>query len=123
MVDTRVVRLLWFAMPSRYSATEVRPGVSRSVVHTDHLMVAIIDFSGGPWAEPEPFHAHPHEQISYVAEGEILFYCDDESAQRLTAGDVFAVESGRKHAIRLLTGCARLVDSFSPIRQDFLPRS
>ncbi|HMA97525.1 MAG TPA: cupin domain-containing protein [Polyangiaceae bacterium] len=110
-------------MPSRYSSVEVKPGVSRSVVHTDHLMVAIIDFTGGPWAEPEPYHSHPHEQISYVAEGEILFYCEDEPVQSLKAGDVFAVESGRKHAVRLLTASARLVDSFSPIRQDFLPKS
>lgn len=121
-VDTRTSPPLWFAMPSRYSAVEVKPGVSRSVVHTDHLMVAIIDFTDGPWAEPEPFHSHPHEQISYVAEGEILFYCEQEPPQTLKVGDVFAVESGKKHAVRLLSARARLVDSFSPIRQDFLPR-
>src|SRR5512133_1363788 len=119
----RTEQPLRFAMPSRYSSVEVKPGVSRSVVHTDHLMVAIIDFTGGPWAEPEPYHSHPHEQISYVAEGDRLFYCEDEPVQSLKPGDVFAVESRRKHAVRLLPASARLVDSFSPIRQDFLPKS
>jgi mannose-6-phosphate isomerase-like protein (cupin superfamily) len=108
-------------MAQRAPAVEIKPGVFRSVIHTDHLMVAILDFTNGPWAEPELFHSHPHEQVSYVAEGEIVFYCEGAPEQRLKAGDVFAVESGKKHTIRVLTPRVRLVDSFSPIREDFLP--
>jgi quercetin dioxygenase-like cupin family protein len=83
-------------------------------------MTVIVDFTGGPWAEAEPFHSHPHEQTCYVAEGEIIFYCEGEPEQNLKAGDLFAALSNQKHTIRLLSPKARLIDSFNPIRQEFI---
>ncbi len=50
------------------------PGVERRIVHTSSLMTVIIDFSNGPQTQPDLPHSHPHEQTSYVAEGEILFF-------------------------------------------------
>ena len=99
---------------------KVKEGLQRKIIHTENLMNVLIDFSNGPWEEPEPPHSHPHEQTSYVAKGEIIFYCEDEPEQHLKAGDMFAVPSGKKHTIKLLTGEVRLVDSFTPIREDFV---
>ena len=101
---------------------KVREGLERKIIHTDNLMNVLIDFTDGPWDAPEPPHSHPHEQTSYVAEGEILFLCEGEPDQHLKAGDMFAVPSGKKHTIQLLTPRARLVDSFNPIREDFLKK-
>lgn len=98
----------------------VREGLQRKIIHTDELMTVLIDFSDGPWDKPEPPHSHPHEQTSYVAEGEILFLCEGEEDQHLSAGDMFAVPSDKKHTIQLLSKKVRLVDSFTPIRKDFL---
>jgi len=98
----------------------VRNGLERRIIYTPDLMTVIVDFTDGPWAEAEPFHTHPHEQTSYVAEGEIIFYCEGEPEQHLQPGDMFAAFSGQKHTIRLLTPKARLIDSFNPIRQDFI---
>ena len=98
----------------------VRDGLERRIIYTSNLMTVIVDFFDGPWSEAEPFHSHPHEQTSYVAEGEIIFYCDGEPEQHLQAGDLFAVASGQKHTIRLLSSKARLVDSFNPIRREFI---
>ncbi len=98
----------------------VREGLHRKIIHTDNLMVVLIDFTDGPWDQPEPFHSHPHEQISYVARGEILFICEGEEEQHLKEGDMFAVKSGLKHTVKLLTKEVRLVDSFNPIREEFL---
>ena len=94
--------------------------MKQKIRHTLHHMTGLIDFSNGPWDEPEPRHSHPHEQTSYVAQGEIIFYCEDEPDQHLKAGDMFAVPSGKKHNIKLLTKNVRLVDSFNPVREDFL---
>ena len=99
---------------------QVREGLKRKIIHLDHLMTVLLDFTDGPWDAPEPPHSHPHEQTSYVAAGEIIFYCEDEANQHLRAGDMFYVPSGKKHCIRLVSSYARLVDSFSPIREDFL---
>ena len=83
-------------------------------------MTVILDFSDGPWDEPEPPHHHPHVQTCYVAHGEIMFYCEDEPEAHLQAGDLFYVPSGKAHSIKLLTKTARLIDNFNPIREDFL---
>lgn len=98
----------------------VKQGVSRRLIHTDNLMMAVIDFDNGPWQKPDPMHSHIHEQVTYVAEGEIIFFCEGETEIRLSAGDMFAVSSGKQHAIQLLSATAKLIDSFTPIREDFL---
>lgn len=98
----------------------VREGLRRKIVHVGDLMTVMIDFTDGPWDEPEPPHSHPHVQTSYVAAGEIIFYCEGEPDQHLRAGDMFFVPSGKKHTVKLLTEWVRLVDSFNPIREDFL---
>ncbi len=99
---------------------KVKDGLQRKIIHLDNLMAVLIDFTDGPWDEPEPSHSHPHEQTSYVAQGEIIFYCEDQPEQHLKAGDMFAAPSGKKHCVKLLTEKVRLVDSFTPIREDFL---
>ena len=98
----------------------VRPGLERKIINANQLMTVILDFTDGPWAEKEPPHAHPHQQTSYIAKGEIIFYCEGEPDAHLKEGDMFVVPSGKKHTIKLLTKEARLVDSFTPLRQDFL---
>lgn len=99
---------------------EIKEGLSRSAVYTQNLMMVIIDFTGGPWSEPEPYHSHPHEQIAYVAKGEILFYCEGREVEHLREGEVYAVPSGLKHTVKILTEQVRLIDSFTPVREDFL---
>lgn len=98
----------------------VREGLERRIIFTPNLMTVIVDFTDGPWAEAEPFHSHPHEQTCYIASGEIIFYCEGEPEQHLQSGDMFAVPSGKKHTIRLLSSVARLIDSFNPVRQEFI---
>jgi quercetin dioxygenase-like cupin family protein len=92
----------------------------RTIVHLDNVMVVVCDFSNGPMKEPELPHFHTNEQITYVAEGEILFFMDGIE-NHMKKGDMIAVHSGVKHCIKTLSREARLIDSFSPIRKDFLP--
>ena len=99
---------------------KIAEDIERRLVHTDSLMTAVLDFSGGPKAKPDPFHSHPHEQTCYIAKGRVLFLMEGEDPIELSEGDLFYVPSGKPHAIQLLSEHARLVDSFSPIRQDFL---
>lgn len=100
--------------------TNVREGVRRRLIHADDLMMVVIDFDGGPWKQPDPPHSHVHEQVTYVVEGEIIFFCEGELDQRLKPGDMFSVPSGKEHTIQLLTKTAKLIDSFTPLRQEFL---
>lgn len=98
----------------------VADNVERRYIHGENLMSVVVDFSNGPASEPDPFHSHVHEQTTYVAEGEVLFFIEGEEPERLKAGDLVAIPSGKPHAIQMLSKSARLIDNFNPIREDFL---
>jgi quercetin dioxygenase-like cupin family protein len=100
-------------------AAKIREGAERRLGHTNNLMIVVVDFYDGPTDQPDPPHSHPHEQVSYVAEGEVLLLMDGERTH-LQPGDVFLVPSGKPHSIQQLTEHVRLVDCFTPIREDFL---
>lgn len=91
----------------------------RYLTHTDNLMMVVIDFNDGPTDEPDPQHSHPHEQVSYVAAGEVIFFLDKEQVH-LGPGDMFTVPPNVPHSVQLLTSHVRLVDTFTPLREDFL---
>lgn len=106
----------------RYDEIEKEPigeGRERYISYTDNLMMVVIDFTDGPSEEPDPPHHHPHEQVTYVAEGELLFFLDGEP-HKLTTGDMMTVPPNVPHSIQLLTDKVRLVDTFTPLREDFL---
>jgi quercetin dioxygenase-like cupin family protein len=97
----------------------IAPGRTRYLAYTERLMMVVIDFQDGPASVPDPPHSHPHEQVSYVVSGEINFFLNNERT-RLGPGDLFTVPPNVPHSIQLLSEHVRLVDTFSPIRQDFL---
>lgn len=101
------------------SAEQIREGAERRLAHTDNLMIVVVDFYDGPKDQPDPPHSHPHEQVCYVAEGKVLFLMDGQQTH-LEPGDLFLVPSGKPHSIQQLTEHVRLVDCFTPIREDFL---
>jgi len=98
---------------------QIGPARRRYMGHTDKLMMVVIDFDDGPTRKPDPPHTHPHEQVSYVAAGEIIVHIGNEPT-RLGPGDMFTVPPDIPHTIQLLTGHVRLVDTFTPLREDFL---
>jgi quercetin dioxygenase-like cupin family protein len=98
---------------------DISPGRSRRIAHLEKLMVVVFDFDDGPMAVPEPPHSHPHEQITYVAEGELLFFKGSQKFH-LLKGDIITIPAGSLHCIQTLTSHTRLVDSFCPLRDDFL---
>jgi quercetin dioxygenase-like cupin family protein len=93
----------------------------RRVFHLSNLMVVVCDFTNGPALQADPPHTHPHEQITYVAEGELFFFAGGEK-HHLTRGNVFTVPSNVPHCIQTISKHVRLIDSFSPLREDFLTK-
>jgi len=104
---------------SEVTRTTIAQGRSRYLAHLPNLMMVVIDFEDGPASQPDPPHSHPHEQISYVVSGEINVVLEKEIT-RLGPGDLFTVPPNIPHSIQLLTPKARLIDSFNPIREEFL---
>ncbi len=70
-----------------------------------------------------PVHQHESEQISMVQEGEVTLIFPEESDIVLGPGDMYVVKSMRPHGVKVGSKPARVVDLFSPIREDFLSKS
>jgi quercetin dioxygenase-like cupin family protein len=104
---------------SDVTPTVIAEGRTRYLAHLSNLMLVVMDLEDGPASQPDAPHSHPHEQISYVVSGEVYVVIGNEIT-RLGPGDVFTVLPDIPHSIQLLTPKARLVDAFTPIRQDFL---
>ena len=104
---------------SEDTPVQTAPGRERRIAHTDNLMVVVWDFADGPAKEPDPPHSHPHEQVTYVVEGEVFFFIGEESS-RLGPGDMVTVPPDQPHTVQPLTPRLRLLDSFTPLRNEFL---
>ena len=88
----------------------IGPGRTRYLTHTDQLMMVVIDFNDGPTNEPDPPHSHPHEQVSYVVAGEVIFFLGNEQFH-LVPGDIFTVPPDIPHSVQLLTELAETPES------------
>ncbi len=97
----------------------IAPGRTRYLAFTQNLMMVVVEFNDGPTSHPDPPHSHPHEQISYVVSGEINLFMEG-SLVHLGPGDMFTVPPNVPHSVQLLTNQVVIVDSFTPIREDFL---
>ncbi len=93
-------------------------GVERQMVVGDSLMVCRLRF---PPHLVTPAHDHPHEQMTIVERGKVLFTIGDEK-RVAEAGDVLHFPPGTWHGATMLEEEVVLIDIFTPIREDFLQR-
>ena len=100
--------------------SKVAEGIERRWIKTENLMLVNAEFSDGPKNEPDPFHSHPHEQVSYMADGEVYLFVANEEKVHLKLGDKFAIPPNVPHTIQRISAFVRIIDCFTPIREDFL---
>jgi unsaturated pyranuronate lyase len=101
---------------SRVPVEQLEPGIERQMIVGENLMICRLRI--GPKLVTPP-HDHPHEQMTIVERGRVLFTIGDK--QRLAqAGDVLHFPPGTWHGATMLEEEVILVDIFSPIREDFL---
>jgi len=94
----------------------VADGIERQMVWGERLMVCRLRFAP---RVVTAVHTHPHEQITLVQQGRVLFTVNGE--ERVAgAGDVLYFPSNLSHGATMLDEAVVLVDVFSPIREDFL---
>jgi quercetin dioxygenase-like cupin family protein len=106
----------FFVPAESTSWTEVAPGSRRRVlISTPELMLVEFAFTPGTVGA---LHAHPHVQSSYVAEGRFEVTIDGRT-ETLGPGSTFIVPSNLVHGVKALEA-GRLIDSFTPRRDDFL---
>jgi len=95
---------------------QVAEGVRRQILgYESNLMLVKIYFDKGAIGAP---HSHPHQQISYVLKGKFEVEIADKK-KNLKEGDSFIVPGDEIHGVVCLEE-GILIDSFSPMREDFL---
>ena len=102
---------------NNFPIVDAGENVTRQVMadHPDLMMVAFTFQKAG--AEGA-LHSHPHVQSTYVAEGRFRFTIADDTFE-VGPGDSFVIPSNAVHGCICLEP-GRLVDSFTPRRDDFL---
>lgn len=95
------------------------PGVRRRTLSVaNHVMQCQVEFAPNT---PTSVHAHPHEQLIYVAAGEVVLTYDGRDII-LSAGQSIAIPSNLPHGARSTDKGATLIDTFTPLREDFLAK-
>jgi quercetin dioxygenase-like cupin family protein len=79
------------------------------------MLVEVIFAAGAVGAR----HAHPHEQATYCLSGEFAFSVG-ETTMTLCPGDSVFIPASVPHGVTCLAA-GRLLDTFTPQREDFLP--
>lgn len=104
-----------FAQPGEGKLTRLDGSTRRVILDLPDLMLVEFTFEKGGIGA---LHAHPHRQTSYVAEG-VFEVTIDGVTETIAAGGAYIVPSGLVHGVKALEA-GRLIDSFTPRRDDFL---
>ena len=98
---------------------ELGGGVSRKFLGYDNqIMMVLVKFEKGALGSP---HHHFHTQATYCAAGKFEFEIDGVK-QIVNAGDGVYIEPNLVHSAVCLEA-GMLIDTFSPVREDFLDGS
>lgn len=93
---------------------EVVPGIKGKFVHSDNMTVVYWSIDAGAVM---PDHAHPHEQIVNVLEGEFDFTVEGK-VHEAKPGFIAVVPANVKHGGKAKTN-VRILDVFYPVREDY----
>ncbi len=97
-------------------AKQILEGITLRAVSGNKTMMTFFEF------EPNaviPSHKHPHEQITYVIEGEMEFTVGGDT-RILKNGAGVVILSNQEHGAKVLDKPAKAVDAWHPIREDYL---
>jgi len=101
----------WNAIPPQ----TLGPGVRLRTPHGERIMLSLVELDAGAIV---PLHSHPHEQAGIVLEGVLELTIAGET-RALRPGESYIAPGGVEHSARAAGGPCRVLDIFSPIREDY----
>lgn len=82
--------------------------------HGDRLTIGAVELDADTVI---PMHDHPHEQVTYLLEGQMHFVVGEETLT-MKPGDIATIPGGIPHGGRTVSPC-RVIDVFVPARDDY----
>lgn len=95
-------------------AKELVAGITGYYAHGKGLTFGYIEIKAGA---DLPEHHHPHEQITFIIEGQLDMKIGGKSCP-LTAGMYYVIPSNVPHSAIAKTDC-KVIDAFNPVREDY----
>jgi quercetin dioxygenase-like cupin family protein len=108
-------------MPSHFiersacSHHRIFPGVDIFTAAGEAIMLSVVEFQPNAVVAD---HAHPHEQMGLLLEGEADFTIAGET-RTVRPGDLWRIPGGVRHGVTAGPRGARALDVFHPIREDY----
>lgn len=96
------------------SKATIFSGIQSAMEHSEQSTFGCVTLEAGVIA---PLHSHPHEQWTYVLEGEMEFTLEGET-QLLLPGMGALIPSNAVHGAKAVTAC-KVIDVFTPVREDY----
>ena len=93
---------------------EIMSGFHGRIIHTENMTFVYWDIDAGATL---PEHAHPHEQVINMIEGELEINAGGE-VRRMKSGQVAVIAGNVLHSGKAITAC-RVIDVFCPVREDY----
>jgi quercetin dioxygenase-like cupin family protein len=107
---------LYFPSPDECGRHTIFPGVTVQTCAAEKMMLSIVDLQPHSVVEE---HSHPHEQVGMLLEGEAVFTIGGER-KLLRAGDMYRIPGDVRHKVEMLSGSAKAIDIFCPVREEYL---
>ena len=96
-------------------AKQLAPGLLGYYAHGERMTLGLVEIEAGSQLAE---HKHPHEQITYIIEGQLDMIIDGKPYS-LTAGMYQVIPSNTLHSAIAKTDC-KLIDVFNPVREDYV---
>ena len=97
---------------------ELVPGIKAHIISSEKITLS---FASAEPNAPLPPHRHENEQMLLVLEGAIDFVIEGKQ-YHVEKGDVIVLPSNTEHGAYFTEKGARVIDVFSPPRQDFVAK-
>jgi quercetin dioxygenase-like cupin family protein len=94
---------------------QLAPGLLGYYAHGQNMTLGYVEIKAG---SDLPSHQHPHEQITYIIEGQLDMVIGGKSCS-LTAGMYYVIPSNVPHGAIAVTDC-KVIDVFNPVRADYV---
>jgi quercetin dioxygenase-like cupin family protein len=105
-----------FPTPEEMARHTIFPGVHIRTCACERMMLSYVDMEPGAVVEE---HAHPHEQVGMMLAGRATFSIGAEQ-KTLGPGDLYRIPGGVPHRVVALDEPVRVLDIFTPVRQEYL---
>jgi quercetin dioxygenase-like cupin family protein len=103
-----------FYNPKDRQVKDLVPGMHIRTFWGEQQLLSLVELDANTIL---PRHSHPHEQSSFVLEGELEFELGGET-RTIRAGELVVIPSGVEHFVKVGPLPTRVLDTFSPIRED-----